>query len=98
MSKAVIAAAVLWIAFAAPVIAVEGNQPPKAPVQDFDQRKAQLLKMFDERIANIERAKTCVQGAKNQDDIKTCLENRMARRNLHEGNRRPGGPGRPPGP
>ncbi|MBI3812595.1 MAG: hypothetical protein HY283_10425 [Nitrospirae bacterium] len=78
MKRTVIAAIVLLLAFAAPVIAVEGDQPPKGPGLNFDQRKAQFLKMFDERIANIESTKTCVQAAKNHEEIKACLENRKA--------------------
>jgi hypothetical protein len=99
MKRTVIAAVVLLLAFAAPVIAVEGDQPPKEPGKNFDQRKAQILKMFDDRIANLERSKTCVQAAKNHEEIKACMENRKAETQKNrEENRKPGGPGTPPKP
>ncbi len=67
-----VAVAVLSLAFAGSVFAVEGGQPQKGPGPNFDQRKAEILKMLDERVATLQEEKGCVQAAKNHDDLKAC--------------------------
>jgi hypothetical protein len=78
MKTAIIAAALLSLAFAAQVLAVEGGPPPSAPGQTFEQRQANILRMIDERIANLQEGKTCVQAAKSDDDLRACRERHMA--------------------
>jgi len=78
MKRAIIAVALLSLAFAAPILAAEGGPPPSAPGQTFEQRQANVLKMIDERIASLQEGKTCVQAAKSDDDLKACREKHMA--------------------
>lgn len=95
MKRTIIVAVILLLAFAAPVIAVEGDQTPKGPGQNFDQRKADILKRLDTEIANAQQTKGCVQEAKNHEEIKACMEKRKAEmQKFREENRKPGGPGR----
>jgi hypothetical protein len=102
MKRTVIAAGlclVVGLAFAAPVIAVEGDQPAQAPDPNFEKQKATMLKMFDARIAGIEKAKGCVKKATNPDEVKACMEAHTAEmRKERGGARMPGGPGRPQAP
>jgi hypothetical protein len=93
MKRTVIAAALL-LAFAAPVIAVEGDQPPKPPGPNFENVKADILKRLDMQIASAQQTKACVQEAKKHEDIKGCMEKRKAEmQKLREEHRKPGGPG-----
>ena len=78
MKRTLIAAALLSLAFAAPALAAEGGQPPVAPGQTFEQRQAHVLKMMDERIAGLQEGKTCIQAAKNDDDLKACRKKHMS--------------------
>lgn len=95
MKRTVMAAVVLLLAFATPVIAVEGDQPPKGPGQNFEQRKADILKRLDARIASAQEARACVQEAKNHEEIKACREKHKAEmQQFREENRKQGGPGR----
>ena len=85
MGKKAIAAVVLTLAFAAPVFAAGGDQPPMGTGPNFDQRKAEILKALDEQMSSLQEAKTCIQAAKNHDAIKACREKRMAeKKQLHE--------------
>ena len=77
MKKTLIAVALLSLAFAVPVFAVEGNQPT-TPGKTFEQRQAHILKMIDERMAGLQEGKTCVQAAKSDSDLKACREKHMA--------------------
>ena len=78
MKKAIIVAALLSLAFAAPILAAEGGPPPSAPGQTFEQRQANALKMIDGRIASLQEGKTCVQAAKSDEDLRACREKLMA--------------------
>lgn len=78
MKRTLIAAALISLAFAAFAFANEGGQPPTVPGQTFEQRQANILKMMDERIAGIQEGKTCIQAAKNDDDLKVCRKKHMA--------------------
>jgi hypothetical protein len=78
MKRAIIAAVLYSLAFAAPILAAEGSQPPSAPVKTFEQRQADMLKFADERIATLQAGKTCVKAAKNDDDLTACREKFMA--------------------
>ena len=78
MKGTLIAAALIALAFAAPALATDGGQPPTVPGQTFEQRQANILKMMDERIAGLQEGKTCVQAAKNDDDLKACREKQRA--------------------
>ncbi len=78
MKSALIAAVLLSLALAVPAFAAEGGQPPAASGQTFEQRQARILKMIDERIAGLQEGKTCVQAAKNDEDLKACRERHMS--------------------
>jgi len=99
MKKTFIAAAVLSLAFAVPVFAADGGQPQKGQAPSFEQRQAEVLKMIDARAAGIQDERSCVQAAKNLDDLKACRDKAMAemekRRSEMKG-RGPGGGQTPP--
>jgi hypothetical protein len=78
MKRALIAAALLSLAFTVPALAVEGGQPPTVPGKTFEQRQANILKMMDERIAGLQEGKTCIQAAKNDEDLRACRQKHMA--------------------
>jgi len=65
-------AAVLSLVFVLSVSASEGVQPAKEAALNFDQIKADQLKNIDERIENLQQQKTCVQMAKDQDNLSDC--------------------------
>jgi hypothetical protein len=77
MKRALIAAAVLSLSFAGQAVAAEGGQPPNAQGATFEQRQANILKMLDARIAEIQEGKACVQAAKNDEELKACREKQM---------------------
>lgn len=110
MKRALIAAAVLSLAFAMPAFAVEGGQPaneakdakelkvtPKAPGDNFAQRKAVLLKRLDERIASMQQERKCIKASKTPEEAGNCRAGRMGgRRDRRDGMmRKQGGPGGP---
>ena len=61
MKKAIVIAAIS-LALAGSAFAADAGKP-----ENFEQKKAEVLKLLDE-------AKTCVQAAKNHDDFKACKE------------------------
>jgi hypothetical protein len=107
MKRALIAAAVLSLAFTVPAFAVEGVQPAKEVKESkdpkagdtFTQRKAGILKRLDERMAAMQSEKKCVKAAKNPDELSKCREVRRGgdRRERREGMHKRGGPEGPAG-
>lgn len=92
MKRTLIAAALLSLAFTVPALAADGGKPPTVPGQTFEQRQANILKMMDERIAHLQEGKTCIQAAKNDEDLKACREKHMSEmRDKHGEMRHPGG-------
>lgn len=73
MKTATIAVAVS-ILFAVPVFAVDNAPQPKGPGPNFEQRKAEILKRIDGRIARNQEERACVQAAQNHNDIKACRD------------------------
>jgi len=70
MKKAIVVAAIS-LALAGSAFAADAGKS-----ENFDHKKAQVLKLLDE-------AKTCVQAAKNHDDFKACREKiEQAKENL----------------
>jgi hypothetical protein len=78
MKRAIIAAVLLSLAFAVPILAAEGGKPTSAPGQTFEQRQSDMLKFADERIATLQEGKTCIKAAKKDDDLTACREKFMA--------------------
>lgn len=86
MKRALIAAAVLSLAFAAPVLAADAAKPAGKPAAEgapapkagkeagdnFGERKASLLKRIDDRINGMQNEKKCIKAAKNQDELRNC--------------------------
>jgi hypothetical protein len=76
---------------------IEGSQPTKETIPSFEQMKANHLKILDERINSLQQEKTCVQDAKNQDDLKACRSKHRSDMKKHRDYMRkgvgPGGPG-----
>ena len=92
MKRTLIAAALLSLACAVPALAAEGAGQPPVPGQTFEQRQANILKMMDERIAGLQDGKTCIQAAKNDEDLKACRIKHMSEmREKHGDMRHPGG-------
>jgi hypothetical protein len=73
MKTAMIAVAVS-ILLAAPAFAADNAPQPKGPGPNFEQRKSEILKRIDERIARNQEEKACVQAAQNHNDIKACRD------------------------
>ena len=77
---------------------IEGSQPMKEAGPNFEQMKADHLKLLDERINSLQQEKACVQAAKNQDDLKTCWSKHKAEMEKRRDDmRKRGGPGGPGG-
>jgi hypothetical protein len=76
---------------------VEGSLPTKEPGPNFEQMKADHLKILDERMNSLQQEKTCVQAAKNPDDLKACRSKHRSEMKKHRDDMRkgvgPGGPG-----
>ena len=83
MKRTFIAAAVLSLAFAVPVFAADYGQPQQGQTMNFDQKKAEILKMIDARATGIQDQRSCVQAAKNHDDLKVCRDKAMAEMKGH---------------
>lgn len=73
MTRVFVAAAVLFLAFASPVLASDVSQQPAGP-PDFKQRKAEMLKNLDERISGLQQDRKCIQAANTPDDIRVCRD------------------------
>jgi len=72
--KTVLIAMAVSILIAAPAFAADNVPQPKGPGPSFEQRKSDILKRIDERIARNQEEKSCVQAAKTHDDINACRE------------------------
>jgi hypothetical protein len=96
MKKALIAATVLSLACGLPTFAADIAQPPQAPAPNFDQRKADILKMIEGRINSLQDEKNCVQAAKNHEDLQVCREKHRAEAGrMRDDMGKRGGPGGP---
>lgn len=72
--KVLLIAVSVSMLFAAQVFAVDAVSPPKGPGPNFEQHRAEILKRIDQRIARNQEEKTCIQAAKNHDDVKVCRD------------------------
>ena len=92
MKRTCLAAAVFTLAFAVPVSAADSGQPQTGQALTFEQRQAEILKIIDARAAGIQTERSCVQAARNFDDLKACRDKAMADMKGHG----PGGGQMPP--
>jgi hypothetical protein len=60
--------------------------------EQFQERKARILKMIETRKAMLDQATTCVEAATNNDELRKCRPERPE--GMGRGGRRRGGPGR----
>jgi hypothetical protein len=93
MKRTFIAAAVLSLLFAVPVFAAEGVQPQTGQAPTFEQKQAEILKNIDTRAAGLQDERSCVQAAKNLDDLKVCRDKQMAEMEKRRSEMKMHGPG-----
>jgi len=72
--KTKIISVVFAMFLAVPAFAVDNSSLPKGPGPNFEQNRTDILKRIDARIARNQEEKSCVQAAKNHDDIKACRD------------------------
>ncbi len=64
--KNVTLAVLISLFLAIPAVATDGGGPPRGkPGQDFEQRKAEILKRIDERLARLQQERGCIQAARS---------------------------------
>jgi hypothetical protein len=106
MKRAIVSvAALLSLALAAPAFAAEETQPSAGTTQpstgagaNFEQRKADHLKKLDDRINSLQGEKTCVQSAKNSDELRACrMKHKSWMKDRRNGMGKRGGRGSPDG-
>ena len=98
MRRTLIAAVALSLVLAVSAFAADSGQPGNVPGPNFDQRKAEIEKMLDERIASLQEAKNCIQAAQKFDDITTCREKHRAEmKGMRRGMKQQRGMGAPMG-
>jgi len=73
MKTAMIAMTAL-VLFSSPAFEADNAPQFNGAGPSFEQRKSDILKHIDERIARNQEEKSCVQAAKNHDDIKACRD------------------------
>jgi len=89
--KATIMAVIFAGVCAIPAFAADNGNRPQGPGQgqgpgggqgqNYEQRKAEILKHIDQKIARNQEEKGCVQAAKSHDDLKACREKFRAEMN-----------------
>ena len=80
---------------------MQGGQRQQADPATFSERKARVQKLLEERKTRLEQEKTCVDAAKNDDDLAKCRPQRpmmQGSQGMQGGRGGMGGPGmqRPP--
>jgi len=78
MKRILVAAIFLSLVAIVPVFGADSGQPENANGQTFEQRQSHIMRMIDERIASLREAKTCIQAARNDDELRACKEKFMA--------------------
>ncbi|MDQ7787997.1 MAG: hypothetical protein RDU01_10345 [Thermodesulfovibrionales bacterium] len=78
MKRVVVAVLALSLVVAVSAFAVEDTQSPKDTGLNFEQMKTNHMKKLDERTNSLQQEKTCVQAAKNQDDLMGCRSKHKA--------------------
>lgn len=74
-------AALFLIASAVPILAVDDTiKSPREPGANFEEKKIEILRRIDDRIAREQQFKGCVQVAKSRADVKECREKHHPKR------------------
>lgn len=60
--------------FAVSAFATDAAPQQKGPGPNFEQNKAEILKRIDQRISRNQEEKSCIQAAKNHDDVRACRD------------------------
>jgi hypothetical protein len=77
MKRFMLIAVLLISVFTVPAFAATADQQSNASSEPFEQKQTRILQLIDNRIADLQEAKTCVQAAKNNDDLKACRQKQM---------------------
>lgn len=82
---------------AGPGPAIQGAEGKEIAPEQFNEMKARILKMIEERRAKLDQEKACVEAAKSADELRNCRPERPMGGG-GRGGRFQGGPGgqRPP--
>jgi hypothetical protein len=81
--KVIIISMLVATLFAVSAFAEDSTPKPQKNGATFEQRKANILKHIDERLARTQEEKTCVQAATNREGIKACREKLKAEMKEH---------------
>lgn len=60
--------------YAVSALAVDAAPHVKTSGPNFEQHKADIIRRIDLRIARNQEEKSCIQAAKNHDDVKACRD------------------------
>lgn len=63
----------------------EQSSTPRGNGKGIEQKKAEIIRHIEERIANSKLELTCVQSAKSHDELKACREKYKPRHNQGQG-------------
>ena len=90
--KQLLMALALTAAMSTAAIAEEHKAPPPAPGQEknmsaenFQERKAKMLKHMSERMAEMQKKQACVQAANDPEALRGCFPNRGGKWGKGEG-------------
>ena len=87
MKTALIAAALTVVCFV-PSFAADSPKTPKGQGQTVEQKKAEIIQHIEERIANSQLEKSCVQAAQSHDELQSCREKYRPQRQQPNNERR----------
>ena len=71
---------VIAMLFAASAFAIDTSPQQPGSVQNIEQRKAQILKRIDQRIARDQEFKSCIQAANTPEEVKSCQDTFKAKK------------------
>jgi hypothetical protein len=87
--KTALIAAILTGALIVSAFAADSDTNPQGLGQDFEQKKSDVLKHIEQRIARVQEEKACVQSAKAHSDIRACREKFRVEMKQDHQNRKP---------
>ena len=75
-----VAAAVLILASSGLALAAGDGGASQRPEPTFEQKKANILKILDQRMSKLLEEKACIDAAKNDEELNVCREKHLAER------------------